>query len=318
MPLKTAFSFVSPAGKNAKLSILIFHRVIPEADPLMPDVPTIMEFDQMMVWIKNWFNVLPLPEAIARLAKSQLPARAAAITFDDGYADNYTCALPILQRHALPATFYIATGFIGEGIMWNDLVIESIRHTGIQQIDTAHLGLGMLDLTSDAAKRQALNAVISSIKHLDPEQRADAVAFIRESCKPQALPHLMMHHEQLCALSHAGMDIGAHTVTHPILAKLADDQARIEISQSRDELQQLLGHRITTFAYPNGKLNRDYTQRTVDIVKSLGFNAAVSTNWGYGHRNTNQHELPRFSPWDRTKLRFGLRMLDNLRRQPTA
>lgn len=317
MLLKPAFSILSPAGRNARLSILIFHRVMSDPDPLMPDEPTITQFDHMMGWVKRWFNVLPLTEAVARMTAGQLPARAAAITFDDGYADNYTCALPVLKRHGLPATFYIATGFLGDGIMWNDVVIESIRHASVNNIDTAHLGLGMLELTSPATRRQSLNTVIRTIKHLEPSARADAVAFIRETCQPSALPKLMMQHGQLRALSNAGMEIGAHTVTHPILAKLGTDAARDEIARSRDELQQLLDRRISTFAYPNGKRDQDYHQGTVDIVKSLGFDAAVSTNWGYGHHDANRHELPRFSPWDRTRLRFGLRMLDNLRR-PTA
>lgn len=316
MLIKPALSILSPAGPNARLSILIFHRVMPEPDPLMPDEPTITQFDHMMGWVKRWFNVLPLTEAIPRMTTGWLPARAAAITFDDGYADNYTCALPVLKRHGLPATFYIATGFLGDGIMWNDVVIESVRHASVKNIDTAHLGLGMLELTSPATRRQSLNTVIHAIKHLEPSARADAVKFIREACEPPALPKLMMQHEQLWALSNAGMEIGAHTVTHPILAKLGADAARDEIARSRDELQQLLGRRISTFAYPNGKRDQDYHQGTVDIVKSLGFDAAVSTNWGYGHRDANRHELPRFSPWDRTKIRYGLRMLGNLRRPP--
>lgn len=317
MLLNATFTRLSPAGPQARLSILIFHRVMCEYDPLMPDEPTIEQFDQMMGWVRRWFNVLPLTEAVARLSKSDLPARAAAITFDDGYADNYTCALPVLKRHNLAATFYIATGFLGDGIMWNDVVIESIRHTRVKNIDTAHLGLGMLDLGSTVAQRQSLNTIIRAIKHLEPSARADAVAFIREACQPSTLPKLMMQHEQLRALSNAGMEIGAHTVTHPILAKLPQDTAREEIARSRDELQHLLGLRVSTFAYPNGKRDQDYNQGSVDIVRSLGFDAAVSTNWGYASAATNQHELPRFSPWDRTKLRFALRLMGNLRRPTT-
>jgi len=125
--LRTAFTLASPAGQRAGLSILVFHRVLPEPDPLFPNEVDAQRFDALLGWVKDWFSVLPLEEAVERLQRNRLPERAAAITFDDGYADNYAVALPILQRQGLSAMFFIATGFLNGGRMFNDTAIETVR-----------------------------------------------------------------------------------------------------------------------------------------------------------------------------------------------
>ena len=130
---------MSPAGRRARLSVLIFHRVLPQIDPLFPEEVDAQRFEQICGWLRSWFNVLPLDEAVLRLTDGALPERALAITFDDGYADNHNVALPILQRHGLVATFFIATGFLDGGRMWNDSVIESVRRTAQQEFDLRDL-----------------------------------------------------------------------------------------------------------------------------------------------------------------------------------
>jgi len=107
--LVPAFRHLSPAGPKARLSILAFHRVLRESDPLFPEVPDTRRFARVLTWLKGWCNVLPLDKAVERLSRGQLPERAAAITFDDGYADNYTEALPVLREHGMSATFFVAT-----------------------------------------------------------------------------------------------------------------------------------------------------------------------------------------------------------------
>src|SRR5690606_11343941 len=97
-------SALAPKGPKNSLSVFIFHRVLPERDPLFPSEPVAAEFETLVGWIKGWFNVLPLAEAVERLEAGSLPARPASITFDDGYADNVTVALPILSRLQVPVT----------------------------------------------------------------------------------------------------------------------------------------------------------------------------------------------------------------------
>ena len=107
-----------------RLSILIYHRVLARPDPLFPYEVDAKRFGQHLNLLKRFFTVIPLHDAVHLLARGKLPARAACITFDDGYADNAQVALPILQKHGMCATFFIATGFLDGGQMWNDKVID--------------------------------------------------------------------------------------------------------------------------------------------------------------------------------------------------
>ncbi len=318
MFLKQAFQLMSPAGDSSRLSILIFHRVHSAPDPLFPDEPDVARFEKIALWLKTWFNVLPLDEAIVRLQQGNLPARAAAITFDDGYADNLLCAHPILRKYGLPATFFIATGFLDGGRMWNDTIIESIRRAALPEVDGAFLGLGALPLKTIEDKRSALAQIIPAVKHLPAEQRSEMVARIAECCKAILPNDLMLSTPQLQQLRAEGAGIGAHTVSHPILARLDDAMAKREIADSRDRLEGILGERIGLFAYPNGKLGNDYSPIHANIVKSLGFTAAVSTNWGACTKASDIFQLPRFTPWDTSRWRFGLRLLMNMRQQDAA
>ena len=117
----------SPTGKRSKLSIVIFHRVLAEPDPLLGKGGDIVSFKRQLRYLVHSFNVLPLSESVSRLRDGTHPTRAACITFDDGYADNEEIALPLLMKFDLLANFFIATGFIDGGRMWNDTVIVSFR-----------------------------------------------------------------------------------------------------------------------------------------------------------------------------------------------
>ena len=97
------------------------------------------------------FNVIPLLDAVRHSAAGTLPPRAACITFDDGYADNAEVALPILQRHKLHATFFVATGFLNGGRMWNDTIIELVRRAPDGVLDFSAFGLGVPSARIDRA-----------------------------------------------------------------------------------------------------------------------------------------------------------------------
>jgi peptidoglycan/xylan/chitin deacetylase (PgdA/CDA1 family) len=314
--LRSALSVLSPAGHDGKLSIAIFHRVHTEPDPLFPDEPDRKQFDRICRWLTSWFTVLPLEDAVLALREQRLPARALCITFDDGYADNYEHALPVLQAYGLSATFFIATGFLDGGRMWNDSIVESIRRCQSDTLDLSGLdldGVGVLNLQTMQARRCALELVLKSAKYL-PADKRDAVAAAAGRCAKVELPEdLMMSTTQLQGMARVGMSIGAHTVSHPILACLDEGSVKTELQVSREFLQQCLQRDVKLFAYPNGKPGRDYLPRDVDLVKAAGFEAAVSTSPGANTIESPLFELRRFSPWDRTRVRYGTRLALNLR-----
>lgn len=313
--LKALLGLASPGGARGRLSVLIFHRVLPAPDPLFPDEVDAARFDALCGWLKAGCNVLPLDEAVARLKARSLPARAAAITFDDGYADNHGLALPILQRHGLSATFFIATGFLDGGRMWNDTVIEAVRRTSASAIDLGGLpGLPpeTLPLDGVAARRVAIARIIGQLKYLPVAERQALTVRIAERCAVAPPDDLMMRAAQVRELRAAGMQIGAHTVSHPILARLDEAEARREIADSRDCLEALLGERVGLFAYPNGRPGSDYRPEQASLVRELGFDAAVSTAWGAAGTASDPFQLPRFTPWERTKLRFAARLAWNV------
>ncbi|MFZ2388044.1 MAG: polysaccharide deacetylase family protein [Polaromonas sp.] len=242
-----------------------------------------------------------------------LPARAACITFDDGYVDNFHVAMPILQRHGFSATFFIATGFLDGGRMWNDTIIETIRSSTAAALDFSGLGLGQYPIVSIGEKRAAIFALIDQVKYRSIEERIAITEKLVQVSGVKPPVDLMMTSQKVKAMHQAGMQIGAHTVSHPILARLTDAQALQEIGASKSYLEQLLGEPVGLFAYPNGKPGEDYSQQTVAVVRSLGFDAAVSTQWGASRMGGDLLQIKRFTPWDQSRLRFGVRMLTNLR-----
>lgn len=307
-------SLLSPGGARGRLSILIFHRVLSAPDPLFPDVPNAASFEECMRWVSQWFRVLPLGEAVDRLYAGRIPSRAMAITFDDGYADNEQVAAPILQRLGLPATVFVSTGFLGGGCMWNDRVIEAVRSCDQAVLDLDSLGLGRHPIGSHAARRQAIDAVLTAIKHLEPGERLARTQAIVDLAGGRPSPALMMGPEQVQRLPSMGVAIGAHTVTHPILTRLAPEAARQEMLASKRALEAIIGRPVTLFAYPNGVPDRDYAAEHVAMVRECGFEAAVSTAWGAASAESDRFQLPRFTPWDRSRARYGARLVANLTR----
>jgi peptidoglycan/xylan/chitin deacetylase (PgdA/CDA1 family) len=296
-------------ASRRKLTILIYHRVNRGVDALFPSIPDAARFDTQMTWIGSALNVVPLPEAIESLSAGRLPPRAACITFDDGYADNAEVALPILARHRFHATFFIATGFLDGGRMWNDTIIEAVHRAHGPVLDLREIGLGCLPIDSARARRAAIDAIIGQTKYLPPQVRDERVAAIARIGGAELPDDLMMTSAQVRELDRAGMEVGGHTQTHPILARLDPAAARAEIANGRATLESLLGKKVRLFAYPNGKPGLDYGPEHVAMVRELGFDAAVSTRAIAADAASDRYELPRFAPWGRTYLRLGADLL---------
>ena len=318
MIMKNVARVLAPEGRRGLLSVLIFHRVLPQVDAFFPEEQDARRFDEVLSWVGRWFQVMPLDEAVLRLGNGSLPARAAAITFDDGYADNATHALPILLHHGMVATFFVATGFLDGGRMWNDSIIEAVRAHRSKVLDLRDIGLGNHPLESNDQRRMAIASLLGQIKYLEPARRREAVAFVKETVGVALPENLMMSSKQVVQLHQAGMQIGAHTCTHPILACLCEAQALHEIRGSKLALESLLDAPVNLFAYPNGQPGKDYHAEHVRMVQQAGFIGAVSTAPGAAAMHSDVYQLPRFSPWDGSAVRYGLRMLSNLLKSPVV
>jgi peptidoglycan/xylan/chitin deacetylase (PgdA/CDA1 family) len=292
-----------------RLSVLIFHRVLREPDPIFPGELDARRFERLMLIVARTYCVLPLDQAVSQLQAGQLQARALAITFDDGYADNHDVAMPILNRLGLSATIFIATGFLDGGRMWNDTVIECLRRTTKDQVDLTDLGLSCMPTRTASERRQAIERVIPIVKYQMPEARTPLLDRLHALCGHPALPtDLMMRSQDVRSLRRGGLGVGAHTVNHPILLTLPDDLARSEMATSREQLQVLVDEPVTLLAYPNGGPGVDFDDRHAAMARQLGFAAAVSTRKGVARPGEDVFSLPRYTPWESDALRWSARL----------
>ncbi len=300
---------------DRRLNIVIFHRVRPSIDPLFPEEPDSIQFDQLMAVVAENFNCLALEQAVEMLARGRrLPARALAITFDDGYADNRTEAMPILKKHGLTGTFFVASGYLDGGLMWNDEVIELVRGYPESTIDLRTLNLGILPCTTLTERRSVIDQLLISIKYRQPLARREALDRLIEITGGTTPDNLMMTTDQVREMRTNGMTIGGHTLGHPILCSLDDQQAKREIGEDRENLAGILGEEPQLFAYPNGKPGKDYHAGHSQMVREAGYRAACSTAWGAAHSGNDLLQLPRFTPWDQSAARFALRLAHNYSR----
>lgn len=292
-----------------RLVILMFHRVLPEFDPLRPGEETRYTFVEKLRLLKKHFNVLPLEQAVLEMRQGKLIRNAVCITFDDGYADNMEIALPILQEAKMHATFFITTDFLDGGMMWNDVVIEAIRYWPKDSFEHPLLGNRKLALTNDSERYALLKSLIPALKYLGFDQRTDIVKEFLPNVPSLVVNNMMMTQTQLKKMVDAGMAIGAHTQSHPILSKLDDARSRNEIVKSKERLAQITGTPVNIFAYPNGRPGQDYLPQHVDIVKSAGFKFALSTRQSSASAYDDEFQLPRFAPWQENKVKLFLRLI---------
>lgn len=317
--LKGVGSVLSAGASRGALLVLTYHRVLTAPDPLLPGEPDARAFASQMDLIRELCQVLPLAEGMERLVAGALPARAVAITFDDGYANNRAIAAPLLAERRMPATVFVASGYVGGGRMWNDTVIEVIRRARME-LDLTPLGLPRYLLADDAERRRAINEIIGAIKYRPPEQRQSLAAAMAEKVGCELPDDLMMSEAQLKELASFGIEVGAHTVTHPILARIDDETAWREVRDGKGALEDIMAGPVAAFAYPNGVPNRDFKRVHVDMVRKAGFSVAVTTAWGSAGPRADRLQVPRALPWDASAFRFGARLVATYgqRRTPVA
>ncbi|MEZ5525867.1 MAG: polysaccharide deacetylase family protein [Pseudomonadales bacterium] len=298
-----------------KLTTLIYHQVLPEADPLRPWEIDLNRFRQHMSWIANSYRVIPLSEAIQKLANGTLEKGCACITFDDGYRNNATVAASVLNEFGFNATFFCTSAYLDGDMMWNDKVIEAIRHWPHQRLSLEPLEITDLPVGTVEEKRSASLTVLNKLKYAEfSDRKIIADGLLKQSA---ASPErMMMNAEEILQLKGKGMTIGGHTHEHPILARLQPEQAAWQIQQNKELLENIIDEPIDLFAYPNGKPGVDYCQEHLQMVRDAGYRAAMSTSPGTAGKQADLFQIPRFTPWDKTATRFLTRLSLNFQTQP--
>jgi peptidoglycan/xylan/chitin deacetylase (PgdA/CDA1 family) len=299
---------LSPSGRRARLAVFSYHQVFERKDPLRPGEPDAKEFANDVATIARVFSVLPLREAARRLATGSLPARAACITFDDGYANNFEIAAPILEAAGVSATIFVAGDAVDTGVMWNDLIIEAVRRRG-----DAPLLVRALDSSAerDRLRGPSLVAhVVSALKYTPLERRSEvARAIYRDNAGDERLPRLMMTRAMVADLAARGIEIGGHTLRHPILTAMSDEQAWEEIRGCSRWIEEITRQVPRCFAYPNGRPGTDFGPQHAAMVAKAGFELAVSTEWSVAHARTDPYSIPRVGPWWRQNRSLSAGML---------
>jgi peptidoglycan/xylan/chitin deacetylase (PgdA/CDA1 family) len=293
-------------------TILIYHRVHPHPTPFMIDAMPPERFERQMRHLARAYRPMPLDELATRSLEGTVPRGAVAVTFDDGYADNATHALPILQRYGIPVTVFLATGCIGsDRIPWHDEVLLAFEGTRRKDFRLPITGGAPLPLATETDRAFAASHALATLKPLPEGERLAAVAAIRDELGSGAgygveMP-LMLDWERVRAMRRADVRFGAHTVTHPILSRVTPERARGEVVESKREIERELGEEVTLFAYPNGR-PEDFTDETVALVRAAGFRAAVTTSFGANESGSDPFRFRRGTPWEADAARFALKL----------
>jgi len=288
--------------------IFMYHRVLlPEAAACHTVQPgmyvSLQNFKRQMGWIQAYFSILPLQELVLRLQTNKDISGCCALTFDDGWVDNYHNVYPIIKQYEIPITVFLATGFIGTGKwFWPEKVADFLFLVASGKTDT---GLVSKNLKESLLKNRLFNkkelktviqGYIENLKHYPSNLRQKLLEEMNSACqndKTLSLRYLMNWNE-IREMSSSGLvDFGSHTVNHRLLDQISPDQAVYEVLNSKDQIELETGQRCLLFAYPNG----NYTGELIHILKETGMSAAVTTQRGYvtHRRSLSLLELPRIS-----------------------
>lgn len=273
------------AANRGRVLILTYHRFGRGGDPLAtPEA----DFDAHLRYLKEHYALVPLSRVAAHYAgAAELPARAACVTIDDGFADAYEIAFPLLRRHGVPATLFVITDFLdGRAWMWTD----KLRHVALSAEGArlaAEVGGRSFDLRLAGRDTRigAAGRVNSELKRLAPREREEAIERIADAHGVR-LPDLPpaefgpVTWAQARELDAGGVEIGSHTVSHPILTTTDDDELRRELRDSRARLEEELGRAVGLFCYPNGAFDERVRRETA----SAGYACAVTTEPGLNER----------------------------------
>lgn len=245
------------------------------------------DFDWQMAYVARRFQPVSCVQvADAINTGKRLPKSALMVTFDDGFSDNYEVAFPILRRHAVPALFFLSTGYIGtDRVFWFDWLVYVLLRTTAGEIRLDDLGL-TIEIGVRVAERRAAALKLLRVLKRTPEplrlqvlDQLDQAAGVELSAADK-MQSTAMTWEQVREMSAAGMEFGSHTVSHPILSTITDPQAlRQELEGSKAAIERETGRSSIALAYPVGGRNA-FDGRVVDAVARAGYQFAFTYEHG--------------------------------------
>jgi peptidoglycan/xylan/chitin deacetylase (PgdA/CDA1 family) len=312
---------------HRKAMILVYHRVAESTvDPWVLGVsPT--HFREHLQVLSSIANPIPLQKLSGATSDRDLPPRPVCVTFDDGYADNLLAAKPALEAFRVPGTVFVTPGYLGiPDDLWWDEMSKLILDPATRQ-DELRMRVDGKDHVysfapsaepdpdtkwrawdpSPGPRQAAYLEIYGLLVKLTDAGREEAMGQLRAgAARAQAdrRQHRCMTEDELRELAAGDLvEIGAHTLTHPVLSSLPPDQQEHEIAGSKRRLEDLTGRSVTSFAYPYGKKNH-YTRQTMKTVEANGFACACSNFGGLVTRTSNRFALPRFQPMDWTGDQF--------------
>lgn len=283
------------------LGILMYHAVV--EDPLAVSdwcFITAREFRQQMEYLHRYFRVLPLLEAVKELASGHISHPTIALTFDDGFQNNYDVALPILHDLGLPATVFLVTNLVGSNdTLWFCRLNQACIATRRQSLAWGGHEFSLRTRHDRARTSALLQSLLKNLPHDDMLARVEEIVIQLGSDPRESIdggsPYRMLGAKSIKAMVDSGLiDFGAHTASHVILTQQpSHEQRRVEISRSIRETARLTGKPCRTFAYPNGR-QEDYGIEAIELLQNEGIEAAVTTISGFNIKETLVLELRRY------------------------
>lgn len=268
--------------------VLNYHRI---GDPADSDLDralysaTADQLDIQLAFVARNFDVIGPAQLAAAAAEPR--GRRVLVTFDDGYRDLYTTAFPVLEANGIRATLFLCTGFIdGTASAWWDEIAWMLRRSADPVLDPGPWAADRLPL-SGAGLEASITQVNESYRTLDPEPAArflEGLAQATGAGRRPADPADWITWEMAREMRAAGHDVGAHSVTHPLLARLPVERQRAEIVGSLERIEAELGERPRWFSYPVG-LRDTFTEETATCLRAAGVEQAFSNYGGYVHHD---------------------------------
>ena len=283
--------------------ILSFHGVVPDEIAYMeyPYANFVTEsmFRAQMSYLKEKCRPISLRSMVKCLQNNNpLPERSVAVTFDDGYKNNATLAVPVLNSFDIPATVFVASRYIGGKKM---IPAEELKLLLYYSARARMIATDVLDGVSRAEKDLIpwIQSAVKAFKSLSPEHAEKILntlgqqADINQRQKKQEPFEFMELYELQALAKKTGIEIGAHTANHCILSRLSDDKALKEIADNKKDMNNWTGQETDLFAYPNGQFV-DFSDRDQLLLKQQGFSLACTQVPGYVKHDSNVFALPRF------------------------